>query len=128
MKIWVDGIDYKPGWTVYGVLRERWEGTNPQRDVLTVYVTVDSLIDFDNGEPLAGTSHQVEYTKDVNGLWWATGIPWGNQPDTEPLVDIKACVYDAVLRFEIHELQHQLKMRGKCIVDPHPECSGGTNS
>lgn len=114
---------YKPGWFIE---------VGHKNEYLAVTIFFDSH-DADTNEPL-NAKHTFQYSPTPSGLWqYMAGKPtdcWVD--DAHPvtaLADMDACVYDACVRFEIHEVKEFLKdADGNFLIHPHPEIAdGGTD-
>lgn len=113
-------IEYKPGWGISAELVENYAGANPPRDKFFVAIQIEGLIDVNTGEDLSAAVHRLDYTRQDDGRWyWDGERGWSNQPLARPLPSVEACLYDAIRRFELHELQHWLKVDGMHVVPPH---------
>lgn len=104
-------FQYKPGWQV--------EVAGFGEGRLIVNVHFDSF-DADTGKSLKAF-HTFEYVQRDLGWVYCVEKPWAETTLDVYLADALECAYDAVVRFELHELKHWLKdADGNHLVNPHP--------
>lgn len=116
---------YIDGWKVTAELRENSQEQNPPVDVCCVTIQVEELVDPDNDRDLLRyTSHSIEYIRlPGHTVFTFGGTIWENVgPQIQFPISVGECVYDALARFTLHELQHFLTdPDGEFVIDPHPE-------
>jgi hypothetical protein len=99
-------------------------------DNLKVVVHFDSFdadkLGEDGWECRLRASHSIRYRPQADGTFiWANdgSNGWSDTVCPVNLESEEACVYDACVRFEIHEVKHFLRYddaEGKNLVEPHP--------
>jgi hypothetical protein len=113
---------FLPGWAVTSRLMP--EDTYNGARLLVVNIHYDVLdADALDREIQILARHTFEYLQDSTGLWTYRGQDaWNDTVCPVKLASMEMAVYDAMVRFQVHEVKHFLRREDDTpLVDPHPE-------
>ena len=109
---------YKPGFMVICQDPATDNGVEVRSKVTVNYTVTDS---DDRTQDTTGIVI-FEYIKEEWGYQWVGKPCWDAPGLKSRLKTWEQCIYNAVIRFELHEVKEHLRRPdGTSVVDPHPE-------